>query len=124
MSDQHQLTLASRRQWMSRNRWARRLAASGRGLTTPLVVGRFRGIVRCAFALPLGVLAAVLLGLVLLLVVFLSGRRTPPWTRVVGACLLLPALLGALFAGVNVSEYHDFAGTDATSSMGHPCGFG
>jgi hypothetical protein len=33
-------------------------------------------------------------------------------------------LLSALPVGMIASEYHDYPGSDITSAMGHPCGFG
>jgi hypothetical protein len=78
-----------------------------------------------AFALPVGVLAVALLGLVLLFALFVFGRgQKRGWTKAVGACMALVSVLSALPVGMITSEYHDYPGSDITSAMGHPCGFG
>jgi ABC-type multidrug transport system permease subunit len=77
-----------------------------------------------SFALPVGVLAVVLLGLVLAFVVFVFGGQTPGWMKAVGACVVLVAVLSALFVGMIASEYHDYPGSDITTAMGEPCGSG
>jgi hypothetical protein len=78
-----------------------------------------------AFALPVGVLAVVLLGIVLLFALFVFGRgQKRGWTKAVGACMVFVSVLSALFVGMIASEYHDYPGSDMTSAMGDPCGFG
>jgi hypothetical protein len=78
-----------------------------------------------AFALPVGVLTVVLLGIVLLLALFVFGRgQKRGWTKAVGACTAFVSVLSALFVGMIASEYHDYPGSNITSAMGDPCGFG
>jgi hypothetical protein len=76
------------------------------------------------YALPVGVLAALLLGIVLILVVlFFSGRKRL-WVKALGTCTVLLAVLPALFVSLTVAEYHDYPGSDISTVSGHPCGHG